>query len=105
MTHPRPGIKPIVPPNPRWYLGLEGVYLAGQGLGIETVNPGSPAELAGLSSGMILLQVNGIQMATEDAMKQAMATSGGVLNVVILTKDGQQHEGTLQMARLASSIF
>lgn len=92
-----------VAPEVRWYLGLKGILLPGQGLGIEAVEPGSPAALVGLQPGMVLTHCNGIEMTDESAMAEAIRISGGVLNMTLLSADGTQVlEGTVQMTRLAS---
>ena len=90
----------------RWYLGIEGVFLPGKGLGVESVAEGSPAALVGMTSGMVIIQANGIAMETEAAMQQAIAASQGALNVVVLSEGSEQPlQGTIQMVRLASASF
>ncbi|MCP4509021.1 MAG: hypothetical protein GY826_21825, partial [Fuerstiella sp.] len=46
----------------QWYLGMKGLLLPGKGLGIDAVEPGSPAELVGLQPGMVITVCNGIQL-------------------------------------------
>ena len=90
----------------RWYLGLEGVFLPGKGLGIESVAEGSPAALVGLTAGMVIVEANGIAMETEAAMQQAIAASQGTLNVILLSEASEQPlQATIQMERLASARF
>ncbi len=90
----------------RWFLGVEGVFLPGKGLGIESVTEGSPAALAGLTSGMVIVQANGIAMETEEAMQQAIASSQGFLEVVLISEGNEQPlQATIQMVRLASARF
>ncbi len=90
----------------RWYLGIEGVFLPGKGLGVESVAEGSPAALVGMTSGMVIIQANGIAMETEEAMQQAIAASQGALNVIVLSEGSEQPlQGTIQMVRLASASF
>lgn len=90
----------------RWYLGVEGVFLPGKGLGIESVAEGSPAAVVGLTAGMVIVEANGIAMQTEEAMQQAIAASQGTLNVVVLSEASEQPlQGTIQMVPLASAKF
>ncbi|WP_417851200.1 PDZ domain-containing protein [Thalassoglobus sp.] len=85
----------------RWYLGMQGMFLPGKGLGIESVEPGSPAELVGLAPGMVILEANGIPMVEEEAMSAAIAESQGVLNLVLMMEgDDVQYEATVEMTRL-----
>lgn len=90
----------------QWYLGMKGILLPGKGIGIDTVELGSPAEQVGLQPGMVLINCNGIDMVDEAAMQQAIATSGGVLNMTLLSADGSQTlEGVVQMTQVASVSF
>lgn len=92
--------------NSPWYLGVNGVFLPGKGLGVESVAEGSPAALVGLAAGMVIAEANGIAMETELAMQQAIATSQGILDVVVLSETSEQPlHGTIQMVRLASAGF
>ncbi len=77
------------------------MFLPGKGLGIESVEPGSPAELVGLAPGMVILEANGIPMVEEEAMSAAIAESQGVLNLVLMMEgDDVQYEATVEMTRL-----
>lgn len=90
----------------RWYLGIEGVFLPGKGLGVENVAEGSPAAAVGLTAGMVIVQANGIAMETEDAMQQAIANSQGILQIVVISEaNAQPLQGTIQMVRVASAKF
>lgn len=90
----------------QWHLGLKGILLPGKGLGIDTVEPGSPAEMVGLKPGMVITVCNGIQLVDESSMQEAIRTSGGILRMTLLSADGSQIlEGTVQMARVASVSF
>ncbi len=90
----------------QWYLGMKGILLPGKGIGIDTVEPGSPAEQVGLQPGMVLINCNGIDMLDEAAMQQAVATSGGVLKMTLLSTDGSQTlEGVVQMTQVAAVSF
>ena len=90
----------------RWYLGVEGVFLPGKGLGIESVAEGSPAAQVGLTAGMVIIQANGVALETEEAMQQVIASSQGILQVIVLSETSEQPlQGTIQMMRLASASF
>ena len=92
--------------NARWYLGIEGVFLPGKGLGIESVAEGSPAAMVGLNAGMVIIEANGIAMETEEAMQQAIANSGGILQIVVIAEGNPQPlQGTIQMVRVPAARF
>ena len=87
----------------QWYLGMKGILLPGKGIGIDAIEPGSPAEQVGLQPGMVLVNCNGIDMVDEAAMQQAVATSGGILKMTLLSGDGGQLlEGVVQMTQVSS---
>lgn len=90
----------------QWYLGMTGILLPGKGIGIDAVEPGSPAEAVGLQPGMVLVNCNGIDMVDEAAMQQAIAISGGVLKMTLLSgENGQLLEGVVQMAQVERTSF
>ena len=94
------------PQEVQWYLGLKGILLPGKGLGVEAVEPGSPAELVGLQPGMVMTVCNGIQLVDETSMQEAIRISGGVLQMTLLSVDGTQVlEGVVQMTRIAAVRF
>ena len=96
----------VIVQDVRWYLGVRGLVLPGKGLGIEKIEAGSPAEFAGLRQGMVITRINGIVMADQAAMQQAITTSGGLLQMEILDKiDGKPLAVTVQMKQLATSSF
>lgn len=85
---------------------MKGILLPGKGIGIDSVEPGSPAEAVGLQPGMVLVNCNGIDMVDEAAMQRAIAISGGVLQMTLLSADGQQTlAGVVRMVRVASVSF
>ena len=90
----------------QWYLGMKGILLPGRGIGIDAVEPNSPAEQVGLRPGMVLTVCNGIPMTDETAMAEAIRISGGVLNMTLLSEDGTQVlEGAVRMIQVASVSF
>jgi len=90
----------------RWYLGLKGMLLPAKGLGVESVEQNSPADLAGLKPGMVITRCNGIDLVDEAAMPRAIEQSGGLLKLVVLSSlDGEEAEVTIQMRRLVSQSF
>ena len=90
----------------QWYLGLKGVVLPGKGLGVDSVEPGSPAAAVGIQPGMVITTCNGIALVDENSMAEAIRISGGVLQMTLLSADGSQLlEGTVQMAQVASVSF
>ena len=96
----------IVQEDVQWYLGMKGILLPGKGIGIDSVEPGSPADQVGLQPGMVLTNCNGIDMVDDAAMQQAIATSGGVLQMTLLSTDGTTLlQGVVQMAQISSVNF
>lgn len=90
----------------RWYLGMKGMFLPSKGLGIESVAPNSPADFAGLTPGMVILEVNGIPMIDETAMGRVIAESRGVLNMILMMEgDELQYEATVEMVQLVVESF
>lgn len=90
----------------QWYLGMKGMLLPGKGIGIEAVEPGSPAEQVGLRPGMVITVANGIALVDEASMQEAIRISGGVLQMTLLSEDGSQVlEGAVQMAQVAAVSF
>lgn len=85
--------------NATWYLGIKGMILPQSGLGIDEVEPGSPAAQAGLTAGMVIIRCNGIQITNESDMQKAIATSEGVLRMVVQLEDGSQAQGVVQMVQ------
>ena len=85
---------------------MKGILLPGKGIGIDSIEPNSPAELVGLQPGMVITVCNGIEMADEASMQEAIRISGGVLQMTLLSADGTQVlEGVAVMARVAAVNF
>ncbi len=92
--------------NARWYLGVKGMILPGTGLGIEEVAAGSPADLAGLRPGLVILECNGIQLLDEQALAEVMKQSGGLLEMQLLDEEqGDQSAVTVKMRRLVTLSY
>ncbi len=86
----------VFAPEVRWALGLKCVLIPGKGLGIEAVKPDSPAELAGLEPGMIIISANGMAIIDESSMAIAIDQSGGVLQLDVLgSANGQPARHTV----------
>jgi len=85
-----------------WYLGLKGMVLPESGLGIDEVDPDSPAALAGLTAGMVIVSCNDMQITQESDMQQAIETSGGILTIIVQLEDGSQAETVVEMVRVSS---
>lgn len=85
---------------------MKGMLLPGKGIGIEAVEPGSPAEQVGLRPGMVMTVANGIPLVDETSMQEAIRISGGVLQMTLLSEDGSQVlEGAVQMAQVGAVSF
>lgn len=96
----------VVHADARWYLGLKGMLLPGQGVGIEEVAPGSPAAAVGLQPGMVITRCNGIDLVDETALQQAIAASGGVLQMDLrLSAEGPPATCVVVMQRVTSVNF
>ena len=59
------------------------------------VNPGSPAEMAGINAGEIIVEVNGISItSTEQLSQQVEFNRGNPITIKLITPEGEQHEVT-----------
>lgn len=82
------------------------MMLPGKGVGVESVEPDSPAAVAGLAPGMVITKVNGTAITDNDVLAQVIAESGGVLEVELFDKlDGQLLGTTIEMIRLPAASF
>ena len=80
--------------------------MPGKGIGIESVQPGTPAAQAQLAQGMVIQKINGVEIVDEASAKQAMASSNGMLNMTVLTSsDAPPQEVSVQMTRVAATSF
>lgn len=88
----------------QWHLGMECVYIPGLGFGIQEVEVGSPAQLAGLAQGMIINRANGQLLETESAMTDLMQASDGSLELNVVTDEsGSEQLVQVQMEQVAIS--
>ncbi len=89
-----------------WHLGINCVFIPGRGLGIQEVEAGSPADLAGLVPGMVILQADGADLVGEDLMPSIIQESNGLLNLqVISDQDESIYSYDVQMSKLVSSGY
>ncbi len=89
-----------------WHLGLNCVFIPGRGLGIQEVEAGSPAALAGLTEGMVIVAANGTELTDEGLMQGIIEGSSGLLNLTVLPQaDAELADVTVQMARIAVRNF
>ena len=108
-SYPKCNYRPINGPvieDARWFLGIKGMILPGKGLGIEKVEANSPADFAGVKSGMVIVSCNGIELANEEALGTAIAESNGILKMQLLgNEDDEAVFVTLKMARLLTISY
>lgn len=77
----------------KWYLGMTGMFLPGQGFGIESVETDSPAAAAGLATGMVIISVNGMPVTDTATMAEAVATStDGLLQLEVIVEAGAESQ-------------
>lgn len=96
----------VVVEDARWYLGMKGMMLPGKGVGVESVEPDSPAAAAGLAPGMVITKCNGVAITDNDVLAQVIAESGGVLEMELYEKlDGPLMGTTVEMIRLPAASF
>jgi S1-C subfamily serine protease len=82
------------------------MILPGKGLGVESVEAGSPAELAGLRPGMVIMSCNGVALVDEATVAEAIAASGGTLRLEILrAQEAEPVTVSVAMRRVAAVKF
>ena len=93
--------------NPdRWYLGIAATVLPGKGIGIETIENGSPAALAGLQPGMVITRCNDVEITDQSSLTKAITASEGILEVQLLDRiGGQALDATVTMRKLNHVSF
>ena len=71
-----------------WYFGIESFLIPDLcALGVHEVTPYSPAALAGLMPGDMILSVNGYALDSESVLPEMIQRSGGILNIEVY-RDG-----------------
>ncbi len=71
-----------------WYFGVDCVLIPDMACyGIQKVQPNSPAALAGLKTGDMIVSINGEGVADESVLQRQIQTSGGLLQLGIV-RDG-----------------
>ena len=67
-----------------WYFGVESFLIPDMhALGVHEVSPYSPAAMAGLQPGDMILSVNGFAFDNESVLPEMIQTSGGLLNLEV----------------------
>ncbi len=67
-----------------WYFGIESFLIPDMhALGVHEVSPYSPAAIAGLQPGDMILSVNGYAFDNESVLLEMIQTSGGLLNLEV----------------------
>lgn len=90
----------------RWYLGISGMFLPGRGIGVEHVEPGSPAAQIGLIAGNVITAANGIALSSDADFEQVLAGSNGLLSLEVVVADGAAPQVVqLALQNVASSSF
>ncbi len=88
-----------------WYLGLKGTVLPQAGLEIDKVIANSPADLAGLEPGMLIVSCNDIMIADEADILREMNASNGVLMLIVQLENGSQGQTVVEMVPVSSVSF
>lgn len=90
-----------------WYFGIESFLIPDMhALGVHQVSPYSPAALAGLQPGDMILSVNGYAFDNESVLPEMIQTSGGVLSLEVY-REGLEAPMVVQvrLRRLRISTF
>ena len=91
----------------KWYLGLSGMAIPGQGFGVESVEADSPAEEAGLAAGMVITSVNGLAVSDAASMASAIESAvDGLLELTVVVEGGTEAvPATVQMIQVPVASF
>ncbi|HBV66624.1 MAG TPA: hypothetical protein DEF45_26820 [Rhodopirellula sp.] len=80
-----------------WYFGIESFLIPDMhALGVHEVSPYSPAALAGLQPGDMILSVNGYAFDNESVLPEMIQTSSGLLNLEVY-REGLEAPMTVQV--------
>ena len=77
----------VVVADARWYLGLNGLFLPGKGVGIESITPRAPAAFVGLQPGVVITHCYGVDLFDERVLQKVIAQSQGVLRLELALND------------------
>ena len=80
-----------------WYFGIESFLIPDvHALGVHQVSPYSPAAMAGLQAGDMILSVNGYAFDNDAVLPEMIQTSGGILNLEVY-REGMEAPMTVQV--------
>lgn len=81
-----------------WYFGVDCILVPDMAAyGIQDVKLNSPAALAGLQQGDLIVSINGLEIADESVLPNAIQTSGGLLNLGVI-RNGAEEPVLVQVA-------
>jgi len=100
------------PPSPgvvatTWYFGIDCILIPDlSAYGIQKVDAGSPAEMAGLAVGDMIVGINGNSITSEFELSEAITDSDGHLHLDVI-RDGTDSpvEVDVDLARLAVQSY
>ena len=100
------------PPSPgvvatTWYFGIDCILIPDlSAYGIQKVDAGSPAEMAGLAVGDMIVGINGNSITSEFELSEAISASDGHLHLDVI-RDGTDSpvEVDVDLARLAVQSY
>lgn len=87
-------------------IGVTVGYSDDRGLLIQKVQPGTPAQEAGLEPGEVIVEVDGFSLAGEgkaEGVERILGEPGTPLTLVVLAADGSRREVTLSRAKVETS--
>lgn len=80
-----------------WYFGIESFLIPDvHALGVHEVSPYSPAAMAGLKPGDMILSVNGYAFDNDSILPEMIQTSGGFLDLEVY-REGMESPMTVQV--------
>jgi S1-C subfamily serine protease len=86
----------------RAYLGVRVATVTGGGAVISSLDPGGPADKAGLKVGDVIIQVNGTDIPSAAALTSVLATlkPGDVAQVTVIRSNGSQQTVNVTLGQL-----